>query len=70
MNKEEVIKEINSFDWGYEMSDDPRIFDKWTQKKKEIREELKQFDNNSIVEKLNKIGLQNWKRYFNNGNNI
>ena len=64
----ELAKRINGFDWAYEMSDDPRIFDTWAPLEKGIRKELSTFsdeEKRKLINLLTGKGIEVFNRYFN-----
>lgn len=63
----QLANKINNFDNYYEMSDDPRIYDKGEKDKKLIKKEISLLNQEQIKELesyLNSKGRRVWDRYF------
>jgi hypothetical protein len=64
----ELAKRINGFDWAYEMSDDPRIFDTWSRIEASIKREIKTLSDKEKTKLINLLtgkGVEIFNRYFN-----
>lgn len=64
---EELIKAINTFDYGYEMSDDNRKYDKGIENERLIKDKLKELsfkDRDILEQRLSTFGNTNYIRYF------
>jgi hypothetical protein len=64
---EEVIKQINTFDNFYEMSDDPRIYNTYFRLEKEIKSTLGALSEEKltkVVSNLTDAGTRVYERYF------
>lgn len=67
MTTEELIKEINTFEWGYEMSDSHSLWQKYNSKQIKIENALKGLsieDLKALKKNLTSLGKANYKRYF------
>lgn len=67
MDLEYLAKEINEFDWGYEMSDDDSRWSKWNPIEQSINKrllELSLLDLCDVVYYFNHTGMRVFERYF------